>query len=84
MSAPVPAITVLSVYEECGCSADIETAGYSCLIVMMSLFRNPRRGEGQGRKIRAKDYDFRYDVKNQVKAALVDLELFLEAADTDD
>jgi hypothetical protein len=34
----------------------------------------------KGRKSRYKDYDFCYDVRNQVKAALVDLKLFLETA----
>jgi len=38
----------------------------------------------KGRKIRDQNYDFRYDLRNQVKTALVDLELFLEAADVDD
>jgi hypothetical protein len=38
----------------------------------------------KGRKSRYKDYDFCYDVRNQVKAALVDLKLFLETANTMD
>jgi len=38
----------------------------------------------KGRKIRDKDYDFRYDVRNQLKNALVDLELFLETANEKD
>lgn len=38
----------------------------------------------KGRKIRDKTYDFRFDVRNTVRTALVDLQLFIETANDKD